>query len=243
MAKSKKLTFEQIAYLEALVVNPDAVAPIEEKEWNKNRFYREQKQKVICEGVKALDKIMAETKTQNIVSGLTKNPSHSASMSLFHHLKSSLDESMSQAIMAENIEEALVKFSQPGTAPIEEILATQLLNLNITANHWLALSAIQKSIEAKEKYAGLALRAIETSRKIAATLADIKSPRKATFIKNALQVNNPPPQNSENFSVESRNKLITEGGTYAPLDLGSQTGTSSQDSDLETVGVLNRPQN
>lgn len=92
-----------------------------------------------------------------------------------------------------------------------------------------------------QSYGLLALKAQNQCRATLATLAEIKNPNRATFIKNTatnqqINVGAPAPK----ISDDPANELL-EAKPHERLDNATQSPASAADQPMETVGALHRP--
>jgi hypothetical protein len=83
----------------------------------------------------------------------------------------------------------------------------------------------------------IALKAQNQCRQTLAALAEIKNPKRTTFIKNAAQnqqINYN--QNSEKNNQNKSNELLT-CNNYAPMDITGTATASTVNQEMETVGA------
>jgi hypothetical protein len=132
-------------------------------------------------------------------------------------------------------------------------LTAQAVTLNAVFNEMARRAAFNmgQHIDATEKYMRLALKAQGQCRATVETLAEIKFPRSATFIKQAniaqqQQVNNGQTGIDSSThavapekTINPTNELLTED-IHAALDTAGAGAASSLDSELEAVGTVNR---
>ncbi|HHF7344410.1 TPA: hypothetical protein ACPSKB_000815 [Legionella feeleii] len=130
---------------------------------------------------------------------------------------------------------------------VEQMLVTQAKTLDYIFYDALKQLADVNMINQIEVFSNIAFRAQSQCRKTLATLAELKHPRRVTFVKqqnNAInqQVKNAEDAKSENFKKNKKfaNELISEV-THEKVDIGGTISASSIDSASETVGALNRP--
>lgn len=108
---------------------------------------------------------------------------------------------------------------------------------------------IGKNQQVAETYLRMALKAQSQCRTTLEALAELKAPKVATFVKqqnvaNQQQVNNGNVVNGGSNSAHEKslnqaNELLTEA-VHAPLDTRGTRPTGGTDSQLETVGEINR---
>lgn len=134
---------------------------------------------------------------------------------------------------------------------LEATLTAQAATLDAVFNEMArrAFMNLGQHLDATEKYMRLALKAQGQCRATAETLAEIKFPRSATFIKQAniagqQQVNNGQAgiegqRISPEKTINPTNELLTED-THATLDTAGAGAASRLDSELETMGAVNR---
>lgn len=136
---------------------------------------------------------------------------------------------------------------------LEATLTAQAATLDAVFNEMARRAAINmgQHLDATEKYMRLALKAQGQCRATAETLAEIKFPRSATFIKQANIAENQQVNNGQ-AGIESSthagapekiinptNELISEQAS-ATLDTAGAGTASRLDSGLEAVGAVNR---
>lgn len=136
---------------------------------------------------------------------------------------------------------------------LEATLTAQAATLNAVFNEMARRASINmgQHMDATEKYMRLALKAQGQCRATVETLAEIKFPRSATFIKQAniagqQQVNNGQAgiedhrlTGSPEKTINSTNELLSEQAN-ATLDTAGARAPSRANSELETVGAINR---
>ena len=96
-------------------------------------------------------------------------------------------------------------------------------------------------VSQQQIYGLLALKAQNQCRATLATLAEIKNPNRATFIRNTAtnqQINVGP--HTPKISDNTANELL-EAKPHERLDTTTQSPASAADQKMETVGALNRP--
>lgn len=136
----------------------------------------------------------------------------------------------------------------------EAMLLSQAHALDVIFNS-LAQRAganIGKQAELFERYLRMALKAQSQCRTTLEALAEIKAPRSATFIKQAniaeqQQVNNGNVMNggagcAHEKTSDRPNELLTES-PYATLDTGRERTTGRENSPLEAMVKVDRPEN
>ena len=134
---------------------------------------------------------------------------------------------------------------------LEATLTAQAATLDAVFNEMArrAFMNLGQHLDATEKYMRLALKAQGQCRATAETLAEIKFPRSATFIKQAniagqQQVNNGQAgieghTIAPEKTINQTNELLTEGA-HETLDTAGAGAASRLDSELEAVGAVNR---
>ena len=134
---------------------------------------------------------------------------------------------------------------------LEATLTAQAATLNAVFNEMARRAAMNmgQHMDATEKYMRLALKAQGQCRATVETLAEIKFPRSATFIKQAniagqQQVNNGQAsieghKIAPEKTIGPTNELLTEGA-HATLDTARAGAASRLDSELETMGAVTR---
>ncbi len=138
-----------------------------------------------------------------------------------------------------------------GSEVIESHLLASGVLLGNVAAAWLNESMKAETADKIEAFGRLALRAQEQQRKTLKTLADIRSPKHATFIKRQVnqainqQVNNGDKSlvesQTENFSDRNPHELL-EVLPSERLDTRTQGPASGVDPQLEALGAIHRPQ-
>lgn len=129
------------------------------------------------------------------------------------------------------------------TAQIASILYGQTLALDDFFNRMMIKAAAAKELPYVQIVVSLALKAQNQCRTTLATLAEIKSPRRATFIKqqnNAVTqlVNNGQQVEQSQKYLNSKNELLTET-PHETLDNGGARKAITINSPLATVGAIN----
>lgn len=155
--------------------------------------------------------------------------------------------------------QAKVKKVQSGDlADLEATLMSQAVNLNAMFNELARRATLNmgQNLSATDTYLRLAFKAQSQSRTTLETLAEIKFPKAATFVKqqnNAYQqqVNNSTNDflndtrtraHAHGKTINPTNELLS-GETYETLDSGRATTPSAINPALETVGAINRGKN
>lgn len=130
---------------------------------------------------------------------------------------------------------------------VEQMLVTQAKTLDYIFYDALKQLADVNMINQIEVFSNIAFRAQSQCRKTLATLAELKHPRRVTFVKqqnNAInqQVNNAAESTSKKFKKQKKfaNELISEVN-HEKVDNRGAISTGSIDSPSETMGVLNWP--
>lgn len=153
--------------------------------------------------------------------------------------------------------ERVSKVQTGDLSEIEETLIAQTVTLNAIFNTMARRAALNMGahLQATETYMRMALKAQAQSRATMETLAEIKYPKSATFVKqqnNAYQqqVNN---SNHDNFKTNTRthahgnyqnpaNELLTEA-SHEKLDARGTRKASGINQDLEAMVEINRSKN
>ncbi|MCB1808492.1 MAG: hypothetical protein KDJ99_26070 [Candidatus Competibacteraceae bacterium] len=132
---------------------------------------------------------------------------------------------------------------------LEDVLFAQVKTLDAVFHRYLKRMDSTEFLNQAEAYARIALKAQHQTRQTVATLAELKHPRRATFIKqqnNAVnqQINQSndqgdnPAKKSENFSRHENKVLEQINGER--LEFGTTQATSRADPALATVGKIDR---
>jgi hypothetical protein len=146
---------------------------------------------------------------------------------------------------------------------VEATLTGQMMALDAIFTK-LARQALQSNIVPHiETFTRLAMKAQNQSRATAQTLASIKQPRQAVFMKQANIANGPqqvnnninqqpqsqasngegnPPTSPNNFKTE-QNELLKANEEIDRLDTGTPGKAGGNDSEVEAVGSVNRAKN
>lgn len=135
-------------------------------------------------------------------------------------------------------------------AQAEAMLMNQATALQSVAARLLERGMAQSQIPAFEANMRMGLRAQAQCRATLETLAAIKNPSAVAFVRQAniatgpQQVNNGPtsaPSRAEENQIPPNKLLEAQDGER--LDLGAASAAGSADSNLETLGAINRPAN
>ena len=144
-----------------------------------------------------------------------------------------------------------MKIEAGDLSELEATLTVQAATLDAVFNEMARRAALNmgQHLDATEKYMRLALKAQGQCRATTETLAEIKFPRSATFIKQAniaeqQQVNNGQAGIESNRiapekTINQTNELLTEGA-HETLDTAGEGAASRLNSGLETMGAVNR---
>jgi hypothetical protein len=154
--------------------------------------------------------------------------------------------------------ERVTKVQAGDLSELEETLIAQTVTLNAIFNEMarLASSNMKTHLPATEIYMRMALKAQAQSRATMETLAEIKYPKSATFVKqqnNAYQqqVNNGKDENVSSTHTRAHahgnyqnpaNELLIEA-THEKVDSRGTGKTSRANQDMETVGTVHRSKN
>lgn len=138
-----------------------------------------------------------------------------------------------------------------GSEVVESHLLASGVLLGNVAAAWLNESMKAETVDKIEAFGRLALRAQEQQRKTLKTLADIRSPKRATFIKRQVnQAINQQVNNGDKSLVESQTENFPDRNPHEllevlpseRLDTRTQGPASGVDPQLEAVGAIHRPQ-
>lgn len=129
---------------------------------------------------------------------------------------------------------------------IEQLLIMQAKTLDCVFYDALGRLAEVNMINQLEVFSGMAFKAQSQCRKTLAVLAELKNPRRTTFIKqqnNAItqQVNNRVKEKSKN-SEKVANELLSEAN-YEALDFSGAQETSRINPAMATMATVNRGKN
>ena len=128
------------------------------------------------------------------------------------------------------------------TRELEITLLTQAQTLNTLFHHMLGQAVNCQMVNHLQALTDIALRAQNQSRKTLATLAELKHPKRATFIKqqnNAVnqQVNNPLQPTNSKISENPANELVSEV-KHAKMDDGRKVNPISANKKSEAMVTL-----
>jgi HD superfamily phosphohydrolase len=144
------------------------------------------------------------------------------------------------------LEKAIAKVRGGDISGLEAMLICQAQTLENVFLHFITRASNAEYLKNLDLYMHLALKAQNQSRATLATLAELKNPRRATFIKqqnNAVnqQVNNQTDPDSENRKISEQfaNELL-EQQHGERLDFGATATASGTDTILEAVGAIHR---
>lgn len=144
-----------------------------------------------------------------------------------------------------------VKTEAGDLSELEATLTAQAATLDAVFNEMArrAFTNLGQHLDATDRYMRLALKAQGQCRATAETLAEIKFPRSATFIKQQNNANQQLVNNGQagidghriapEKTINPTNELLTEGAHEA-LDTAGAGAASRLDSGLETMGAVNR---
>jgi hypothetical protein len=124
----------------------------------------------------------------------------------------------------------------------ESLLVNQAYTLNAIFHGFIVEANKTQSIEGSKFRADIAFRAQNQCQRTLRTLLEFKSPKRSTFIKqqNNLQVNESSKKKKEK-KVNPANELLEENHE-ARLDTGKAQEAVRTDSEVETLGELDRTQ-
>jgi hypothetical protein len=138
------------------------------------------------------------------------------------------------AAMMVALKELTKKVRERDLSEIESTLAAQTYLLHAIFIKSTDRMANAQYIQHYHAYGAVALKAQNLCRKTAATLADMKNPIRATFIKNTAQ--NQQVNFGQNFSEKPANELLSEGHD-ATLDTGGTAAAGRTDTALAAVAT------
>jgi len=149
----------------------------------------------------------------------------------------------------ECLEKVNKQFKEGDLSVVEEMLLNQALTLQAINTTYVMKLPACNDLHQLEVYSRIALKAQNQSRQTLATLIELKNPRRTQFIKqqnNAQnqQINNGEPvniadQENSKDSENPANKLLEEE-SHERLDTGTQAETVTVNSELETMGEIDR---
>ena len=140
------------------------------------------------------------------------------------------------------------KIKDGRTEDLEELLLLQVELLNQTFMNYTELISLTDSTAGKKVFAEIALKSQNQCRRTITTLADLKTPKRTTFIKNSAvnqQVNlGDAPSNSseelENLEKIRADELI--GDINERMDAGATSKAVRSDQAVEALGEVHRAQ-
>jgi len=129
---------------------------------------------------------------------------------------------------------------------LEELLAMQTMALQSMFTVFISKAGTAKNLELLQCYTNIGLRAQNQCRQTVSTLQALQQPNRATFIRQqnnaiAQQINESPMEN-----MNPANKLFLEGKANEAnkwLEGGKSGASGPSDSQMETVGAVNRTKN
>lgn len=136
------------------------------------------------------------------------------------------------------------------TKTVERMLLAQSVVLQSMFASYMTRASRADMLPKLQAFADLALKAQNQCRRTLATLAEIRNPRRAMFVK---QVNNAVNQQVNNSSGATETRKIPESepgkvlevdrAQGRRLDVGAATLAIGHDADVATVGAFHRPTN
>ena len=179
-----------------------------------------------------------------------------AAMLLDNLLRGSYGESTEVNDWMSSLEQTTKAVKSGNLSSIEGVLVGQAYALDALFLHLIRLSQDTNLMPQLETFTRLALKAQSQSRATAQTLAAIKNPQQAVFMKQAniahgpQQVNNGPIGDVQEAPTEAqkknnfvKNKLLEADEKGNRLDFGTQGETGQSDQTMGTVETVNRAKN
>lgn len=149
----------------------------------------------------------------------------------------------SVAVMKEKIR----KVNAGDLSEVEATLTAQATTLDAIFNEMARRAAANmgEHLSATESYMRLAFKAQAQCRSTLETLADVKSPRHATFVRqqniaNQQQVNNGAGQSTHGKEISTGSTELLEADHGERLDTRATGAASGHDPRMETVGAIHR---
>ena len=188
------------------------------------------------------------------LSGTTITPNVGASLTI-KAFGAKFGDQISPAGLIQALHEQIKAVKDGDLNRVEAMLVTQAHTLDAIFNELAQRAAANMGeyMNATDLYLRLALKAQSQCRATLETLAEIKFPKSATFVRQQnvginQQVNNSEPTSNvsrarEN-SVNSTNKLLEQdsnGWQTNRLDTGTASAASGANRELEALGTLDRP--
>lgn len=146
------------------------------------------------------------------------------------------------------VSKGISKINSGDITDIETMLMTQAQTLNIFFHRMLSQVPHIEMINQIQLFSEIALRAQNQARKTLAALAEIKHPRRATFIKqqnNAInqQVNNQPNNSNKIENIKNPEKIANELLSEVPhekMDIGEAGKTIPNHTPSEAMAKIHR---
>ena len=136
-----------------------------------------------------------------------------------------------------------------GTAEMERHLWASITLLQSLTGTWAVAAAHATHTDQLDLYARLTLKAQNQLRQTLATLADIRAPRRTTFIKQQNQavnqqvLNSPVADQTGKIQDLAATQLLCEEISHERVDFGAAALAVRDDADLATVGTQYRATN
>lgn len=155
------------------------------------------------------------------------------------------DQRLDLGTIAKELAQSAGRLVDGNTREIEMILLSQAQTLDVLFHRMLTQLSAMQMVNQIQVFADIALRAQNQSRKTLAVLADLKNPRRATFIKqqnNAVnqQVNNTVKQDNSKISENLANELVSKV-KHEKMDDGRKVKAISVNKKSEAMATLHRP--
>lgn len=146
--------------------------------------------------------------------------------------------------LSDELEQQIQQIKQGNLENLDEYLYSQAVALHQLFYRFFRTSLLRGPwLEESKVFADLALKAQNQSRKTLLALAEIKNPKRATFIKQQNNAINQQINNSENFSDKNKEKTVNEllkEPTHETLDTRGTTETISLNPSVATVEAVYR---
>lgn len=128
---------------------------------------------------------------------------------------------------------------------LEAILSTQVFSLNLLFNKMAAKIELAEEFGDAQIFVDLAMKIQNNCRKTVLTLSEIRNPKKTTFIKQQNCAVNQQVNNDNTVDIPKKSSLENEllKVKHVPMELRTTITAIPTDSQLETMGEINRGEN
>lgn len=148
-------------------------------------------------------------------------------------------ESLHISTLVTELSESFVRVKNDNFLEVEAMLLSQAHTLNVFFHHALSQASQMSALNQIQTFSDLAMKAQNNCRKTLLALAEIKNPKRATFIKQQNNaIGNQQINNSENLKNNS-NEVLSEV-QHESLDDRSKEKTITTHTTLETLEAIDR---